>query len=107
MAVISIVLLLVGLSMCFGGIYFKKFFAGLMGFCWSLTLGSLFLVLALLSGDIETSAGIILVGIGVIACTIISVIYDRICVAINSFMGTFSIMFLIALIIGDSDNRAL
>ena len=93
--------------MCFGGIYFKKFFAGLMGFCWSLTLGSLFLVLALLSGDIETSAGIILVGIGVIACTIISVIYDRICVAINSFMGTFSIMFLIALIIGDSDNRAL
>ena len=107
MAVISIILLLVGLSMCFGGIYFKKFFAGLMGFCWSLTLGSLFLVLALLSGDIETSAGIILVGIGVIACTVISVLYDRICVTINSFMGTFSIMFLIALIIGDSDNRAL
>lgn len=107
MVAINIVLLVIGLSMCFGGIYFRKLFAGLMGFCWSLSLGSLLAILMILSGDVETSIGIILVGIVVIASTAISVIYDRICVAINSFMGSFSILLLVALIIGDSDNRAL
>lgn len=107
MSAINVILLSIGLSMCLGGIYFRKLFAGLMGFCWSLTMGSLFLLLMLLSGDVETSLGILLVGIVVIACTAISVIYDRICVAINSFMGSFSILFLLALIMGDSENRTL
>lgn len=104
MSLIFVFMIIVGLAMCFGGLYFRKFIAGLMSFCWSLLLGTLFLVLALLSGNTEISTGIIIVGILVIACTIISVVYERICVAINSFISTFSILVIIFLFLSNFDE---
>lgn len=104
MVAINIILVVVGLSLCFGGIYFKKLFAGLMAFWWSFILGSLILEIMTLVGNIESSFGMLLLGIIVIASTVICVIYDRVCAAINTFMCVFSIMLILAFIMADSDN---
>lgn len=104
---LSIILIIIGLSICFGAIYYRKLFSGFMGFCWSLTISLLLYGLAFLSGDLDTSAAVILIGLFVLVYTWLSVVYERICVALNSFLGFFSILFIVALLFSDSDERAV
>lgn len=82
------VLIVIGLIMCFGGIYLRKVWSAFLDLFW----GALFsfiaiLVLADLWDFDERMLALVL--LSALICAIASAIYDKVCVFINSFLSTF------------------
>lgn len=110
------ILIVIGLIICFGGIYIRKIVSGIMGFIWGLTAG--IALIMLLAGDALMSALIfgssdsdsmlyILLALTIaIAVTYISIKFDQLCAAINAFLASF-ILFLIMLLVLSSKIGAL
>lgn len=100
---INIILVVIGLIICFGGIYIKKISGFALGLGWGaiatfiveLAIGG-FSLFYFLEMD-EEELWIVLVGGLVFG--ILSAIYDKICVAISTFLSVFSLSTLLMLIL--------
>ncbi|MGN0465503.1 MAG: zinc ribbon domain-containing protein [Lachnospiraceae bacterium] len=96
---LNLILICVGLIICFGGIYIRKICAGVTGFSWGILLGA---VVSLMIGGIMSSidsSSIIIILLVAIAICVVCVIYDRICTVINTFISGFFMSFLVLLLL--------
>lgn len=109
---LNLLLVCVGLAICFGGIYFRKICAGIMGLIWGALMGVVLVsVMALSSGGIwslmyasEDNSSVMLIVITAIVVCTVSVCFDELCAAINAFFNSFFVVFMIAcLFIEDID----
>lgn len=96
---LNFLLVVIGLIICFGGIYFRKVCAALLGLVWGAVLGiALIIVTAELLYEIDDSAFIIIIMIAVVVA-VASAVYDKICAAINGFLSSLFILLLMAIIL--------
>ena len=103
----------IGLVICFGGIYIRKFVAGVMGLIWGALVGimaSLFMAITkggfgYLLYNMQDDAGwlIIAVILALIIC-VLSILFDKLCTAINAFFSSFFIIFIIACIFAEDPD---
>lgn len=102
---VNIILIIAGLIICFGGIYFKKFVSGLLGLFWGAVIGIIITFItagSLLSID-EEGLLIAVVVCGVIFA-ILSAVYDKLCVAINSFVSSFLFVMILLTLLANFDE---
>lgn len=101
---LNLLLVCVGLVICFGGIYFRKICAGIMGLVWGALIGVVtVIIMALSSGDIwslmygseDSSAMMIIIVMAIIVCAL-SAWLDKLCAAINAFLSSFFMIFMVA-----------
>jgi len=90
---LEIILVIVGLTICFGGIYFKKVVAGLTGLSWGAGIGFILLMLIDNSEDIETTTSFIIVAIVAIIMAALMVKFDRFCACVNMLFSSLSFFF--------------
>lgn len=98
----SFVLFCVGLIICFGGIYFRKIVVGLIGLIWGIILGVIISFMTMMSGGMYASGNgdsfsfFLMVLIIAIMMTVLSVMFEDVCIAISVFFSSllFSLMIL-------------
>ena len=97
---LNLLLLVVGLVICFGGIYIRKVCSAILGLIWGAlcSFAVILMTVGLWGIDDET---FIIVAVCAIACALISVIYDKLCAAINAFLSSF---FLVAILLLMADS---
>ena len=97
---LNLLLLVVGLVICFGGIYIRKVCSAILGLIWGAlcSFAVILMTVGLWGIDDET---FIIVAVCAIACALISVIYDKLCAAINAFLSPF---FLVAILLLMADS---
>ena len=88
---LNFLLLVVGLVICFGGIYIRKVCSAALGLIWGsiCSFVVIFMTVGLWGLDDETTAIIIMCAV---LCAIISVINDKLCAVINAFLSSFFLM---------------
>ncbi len=100
----NIVMIIVGLIICFGGIYIRKVCSAFLGFIWG-ALAS-FLVALIIGGlwsiDDGTVTTMIIVGL---VLAVVCAIFDRACTAITSFLSSFTVAALLLLILRVVDSE--
>ncbi len=97
---LNFLLLVVGLVICFGGIYIRKVCSAALGLIWGsiCSFVVIFMTVGLWGLDDETTAIIIMCAV---LCAIISVINDKLCAVINAFLSSF---FLVATLLQMADR---
>lgn len=104
----NFIMMCIGLVICFGAVYIRKVVAGIVGAIWGALLGLLILLLSgssvylLYRWDDSTVKTVIL--FSVIVC-VVSILFEKLCVAINTFLCSFFIFFVFACIFFE-DNEA-
>lgn len=101
---LNLLMVCVGLVICFGGIYFRKICAGIMGLVWGALIGVVtVIIMALASGDMwslmygsEDNASMMIVIVMAIIVCALSAWLDKLCAAINAFLSSFFMIFMIA-----------
>lgn len=110
---LNLMLLCVGLIICFGGIHFRKFVSGLMGLIWGAFLGLIIVVVVALASDglwylrsnLEEATTLIVVILFAVAFCALSAWLDKLCAALNAFTGSFVMYFIIAcMLVEDFDS---
>ena len=88
---LNFLLLVVGLVICFGGIYIRKVCSAALGLIWGAicSFAVILMTVGLWGLDDETTAIIIMCAV---LCAIISVINDKLCAVINAFLSSFFLM---------------
>lgn len=111
----NLLLVCVGLIICFGGIYFRKICAGIMGLIWGALTGIIVVILrAFLVGDIwalmyesDDNFSMTVIMIIAVAVCALSVWLDRLCAAINTFLSSlFAVLMIGCLFAEDMDALA-
>jgi hypothetical protein len=95
---LNIVLIAVGLAICFGGIYLKKVVTCLTGLSWGAVLGAGIAALLGLSGNASTESAIAIAVIIAVIIAVLAIKFDRFCTCLNSFFSVLSIVFVIVLL---------
>ena len=95
----NLILLCVGIIICFGGIHFKRFFSAITGAAWGSLLGVIitFLIASSLH-DIDEKTEINMIICALVAC-ILCAIYDKACTIMASFITVFCISITILLLV--------
>jgi len=100
---LELILIIIGLAICFGGIYLRKPMAGLIGLTYGAGIG---FILALIMADDEIMAlGIVAIFALGLAATAFK--FDRFCAALSSFGSSFAVAFLLMAIVADSFEALL
>lgn len=93
MEMVSLLLVVFGLIICFGGIYIRKFCSSIMGFIWGAFLSVILIVVTTESiWSINREESLVWILLGAIVLAIFSAIYEKVCAFINSFVPTFFIV---------------
>ena len=92
--VINCILVVVGLTICFGGIDLKRLCYALVGFYWG-GIGTI-VGLMIFGGFAQLMDGntLLYILLGALVFALISAAYNKLCAAINGFLSTFSISFI-------------
>lgn len=101
---LNFILIILGLVICFGGIYFRRVCSGILGFVWGVIGAFIVALLAVGLWYIDDGTLIAIIVSGVIFA-LISAIYYKVCVAINGFMSSATIV-LFLLMLSDSMDSA-
>ena len=103
---LNLLLIAVGLIICFGGIYLRKVCSAFLGLVWgALCSFAVILITVGLWGIDEESFYIVAVCAVVFA--IISCIHDKLCAAINSFLSAFFFVAILLLVSDSMEGTAL
>lgn len=110
---INILLVCVGLVICFGGIYIRKLTSGLLGLIWGAILGFVgAVIMALSSGglwylmrQIEAPSTLIAVGVVAVVLCILSILFERLCSAINAFVSSFMLFSLVVCVVAQDIDQ--
>ena len=97
---LNFILLIVGLIVCFGGIYIRKACSALLGLIWGALCSFVVILMTVGLWGIDEEAFVI-VAVCAVVCALISAIYDKLCAAINAFLSTF---FLVAILLLMADS---
>ena len=104
---VNFILIIVGLIICLGGIYFKKAVAGLVGMVSGIEFGAILTLFLLFSSDSDERGAIVVIivcgAIGAILCAT----YDRICGAVGAFFNSALVTLFILLFSPFSDAIAV
>lgn len=102
----NLIFVVVGLLICFGGIYLRRPCAGVLGFVWGV-LGS-FLIALLTIGiwEVGEDGSLIVILLCGIVAAIVSAKYYKVCAAINGFMSAFSFALFFLLLADLVDSSA-
>lgn len=102
----NLLLLVVGLVICFGGIYIRKVCSAILGLIWGAlcSFAVILMTVGLWGIDDET---FIIVAVCAIACALISVIYDKLCAAINAFLSSFFLVTILLLMADSMESATL
>ena len=100
---VCILLIIVGLAICVGGIYLKKVAAGLTGLLWGAVLGILISLLIAMQVDIDTPIFIVIASVFAIIMALLAITFDRFCVCINSLFSSAALFFVIALMVTEGE----
>lgn len=93
METICVLLTVLGLIVCFGGIYIRKICSSVMGLVWGAFLSVVIIFLTAKSiWEIDSEESLVWVVVGAIALAVISAIWEKVCAFLNSFIPTFSIV---------------
>ena len=102
---LNLILMILGLIICFGGIYFRRVCSGILGFLCGI-LGAFALALVMVGiwhvGDDSTILAVVICGI---ICAIFSAIYYKVCAALSSFLSTFALVTILLAFTGDMDSE--
>lgn len=103
---LNFLLLVVGLVICFGGIYIRKVCSAALGLIWGAicSFTVIFMTVGLWGLDDETTAIIIMCAV---LCAIISVINDKLCAVINAFLSSFFLVAILLLMADSVENATL
>ena len=85
---VNLVLIIVGLIICLGGIYFKKAVAGLVGMVSGMELGAILTLFLVFSADSDERGVIVIIFVCAAIGAILCATYDRICGAIGAFFNS-------------------
>lgn len=103
---LNLLLIAVGLTICFGGIYLRKVCSACLGLIWgALCSFAVVLITVGLWGIDEESFYIVAVCAVVFA--IVSCIHDKLCAAINSFLSIFFFVAILLLVSDSVEGTAL
>ena len=102
---LNLILVIVGLIICFGGIYFRRVCSGILGFICG-ALGALAVALVTVGiwhvSDDSTILAVLICGI---ICATLSAIYYKVCAAISSFLSTFALLTILLALSDDVDSE--
>lgn len=103
---LNFLLLVVGLVICFGGIYIRKVCSAALGLIWGAicSFAVILMTVGLWGLDDETTAIIIMCAV---LCAIISVINDKLCAVINAFLSSFFLVAILLLMADSVENATL
>ena len=98
----------VGLTICFGGIYLKRFFSAVIGLVWGFFIGLMIFLLinGSLSGLFDEDIYLKAIIIGVIFSVISAALY-KLCAVVNSFLSVVTLVLLLTLISSEEFNIAV
>ena len=101
----NFVMIVVGLVICFGGIYIRRVCSAFIGFIWGalVTLIVALLIGGLWSIDDGTVTAMILVGL---LLAVLCAIYEKVCAAITSFLSSFTVAIILILLLDFVDSEA-
>ena len=100
---VCILLIIVGLAICVGGIYLKKVAAGLIGLLWGAVLGILISLIIAMQIDIDTPIFIVIAAIFAIIMALLAITFDRFCACINSLFSSAALFFVIAFMVTEGE----
>lgn len=103
---LNFILLIVGLIVCFGGIYIRKACSALLGLIWGALCSFVVILMTVGLWGIDEEAFVI-VAVCAVVCALISAIYDKLCAAINAFLSTFFIVALLLLMADSTEGTVL
>lgn len=103
---LNFILLIVGLIVCFGGIYIRKVCSALLGLIWGALCSFVVILMTVGLWGIDEEAFVI-VAVCAVVCALISAIYDKLCAAINAFLSTFFIVALLLLMADSMEGTVL
>ena len=103
MQAINILLIVLGLIVCFGGIYFRKPVAAIAGFVNGLFLGGIVLVILMLTYSDVGSEWVIVLVIALLVAGI-CVVFDKFFAALSAFISSLLALAIIALSICEYDT---
>ena len=91
---LNLIVTCIGLLICFGGIYWKRFISGLTGFVWGVLIGFIiaFVQVEFYRQHMEDSTEILLIFSCAILLCVLSVWLERLFAALNSFILSFFII---------------
>ena len=97
----------VGLTICFGGIYLKRFFSAVIGLVWGFFIG---LMIFLINGSVfdlfDEDIYFKSIIIGIVFSVISAALY-KLCVVVNSFLSVVTLVLLLTLISSEEFNIAV
>lgn len=99
-------LFIIGLIICFGGIYLRRVLSAITGLFWGAIFSFIILMLIVGFWDIDEGSLIIVV-LSALLCAVFSVIYEKVCVFINSFVFTFIIVSVLVMILSSSEIKGI
>ncbi len=106
---INIVIIIVGILVCFTAIVFKKLFEAILGFVWGFSLSYVILIIMALTGSYavrdmdDATAILMMIVIGIIGAAL-SIWLERLLMSIQAFIMSFLISLLvIGMMLQDSD----
>lgn len=106
-AFVNFIMLVLGLTICFGGIYLRRICSGILGFIWGILLSFVFLLMTVGLWEIDSESSLFTMMICGILMAILSAIYYKVCVAINSFAFTTFIILIFGLLADNSDETTI
>ena len=103
---VNFIFIIIGLTICFGGIYFRRFFSGIIGFVWGALLSVGLILLAVGTRKFDLQEYIVPVLVVGIVLGIASAVYYRICALVNGFVTGAFIAFIVAALANDFEATA-
>lgn len=90
----NLIVTCIGLIICFGGIYWRRFISGLTGFVWGVIIGFIiaFVQVKFYHNHMEDSTELLLIFSCAILLCVLSVWLERLFAALNSFILSFFII---------------
>lgn len=102
---LSLIMVVVGLVICFGGIYLRRICSGILGLICGVIGAFAFALVTVGLWSIGDDSTIIAVVICGVICAILSAIYYKACAAVSSFLSAFAFVVLFLAVAGDMDSE--
>lgn len=104
---LNLIMMCIGLVICFGATYIRKVVAGIMGAIWGTLLGLLILFLSgssvyLLYRWDDSTVKMVILFSGIVC--VLSIVFEKLCVAINTFLCSFFVFFVFACIFFENNE---
>lgn len=103
---LNLLLIAIGLVICFGGIYIRKVCSAFLGLIWGALCSFAVILMSVGLWGIDEESFYI-VAVCAVVFAIISCIHDKLCAAINAFLSTFFLVAILLLLADSTEGTML